>query len=293
MRQASLNALATQGSWTLKRKDTLISACQQFSQQQSHSSIMPSLYKLQRMMILDGMKGDEPLIPIIIHESLKNQISQQNIEDFTRHFEIIDPQFRQTFAIGVSLISADRCRNIESSNSTILQFCVSEEDALTKLLELPQVFRGEQWAIRLRPFLSPENQRLIEEHLTIIAPSKGQAPTQRLFNSLTNYLKLSFDQGIMPSQVTAKPWMSSIAKSVVSHLLVQQRMEYQANEPLMRMLNGWIRQNILSLDEVSKPFLAAERVKLLCPGLLHDPRNFPESWKKTLLVNSDDCGLNH
>lgn len=286
-----MNALATQGSWTLKHKTAMLGVCQEFSQAQSHSAITPSLYKLQRMMMLEGMEGDEPQIPIIIHESLRRQVSQKSIEECAESFQIIDPKFRQAFAIGVALISADLCRNIETASSTILQFYVSEEEAMEKLLALPDVFRGEQWAIRLRPFLSPNHQRIIEERLTILAPSAGQAPTQRLFNSLSQYLKLSFDQGIMPSQVTAKPWMSSIAKSVVSHLLCEERMEYQANAPLMRMLNGWIRQNILSLDAVPNPFRAAEHVKQLCPGLLHDPRNFPESWKKTLLVNTRDFGL--
>ncbi|MBD8088587.1 hypothetical protein IFT48_01085 [Pseudomonas fluorescens] len=288
MRQANLNALATQGGWTLKKRDELMGLCQQFGQQQRHSSLTASLYKLQRIMVLEGMTGHEPLIPIIIHESLKNKVSQQQVEQCAGTFEVIDPDFRQTFAIGVSLISAHLCRDLECANSTILQFYVSEEQALEKLLELPQIFRGEQWAIRLRPFLSPDNQRMIEDRIIGLSPSLGTEPGQRLFSSLTAYLKLAFDQDVMPSEITAKPRMGLVAKTVVSYLLCADRMVYKANEGLLRMLSGWIRDNILSLDEVSHPFAAADRVKQLCPRLLHDPRNFPESWKKTLLVSSDN-----
>lgn len=291
MRQASLNALAAQESWTLKRRDELIDICQQFSQQQSHSSLTPSLYKLKRMMSLEGMRGDEPVIPIIIYESLKRQASQQEIERCAEHFHIIDPEFRETFAIGISLISADLCRNLEQASSTILHFHVTEAQAMGKLLELPEVFRGEQWAIRLRPFLSPDNQIAIESRLEGLHPSEWSEPSQRLLSSFAYYLKLSFDQGIMPSQVSAKPGMSRITKTLVTHLLDSDQMIYKANQPLVRMLNGWIRQNILSLGQTKHPFQAADRVRHLCPGLLNDPRNFPESWKKTLLVNSDDCGL--
>lgn len=286
MIQAKLKVLTGEGSWTLKQRDELLGLCQRFGLQQSHSSLIVSLYKLQRMMVAEGMKGDEPLIPIIIHESLKRQVSQQDIESVPLSFEVIEPDFRKSFAIGIALISADLCRNVESASSMILQFSISEEDALEKLRSIPSIFKSEQWAIRLRPFLSPANQRHIEDQL--LGLSNTIEPTQRLMSAYSAYLKLAFDQGIMPSEIASKPRMGKLTKFVVSHLLCADRMVYKANEALLRMMNGWIRQNILSLDQVARPFQAADRVKHLCPDLLHDPRNFPESWKKTLLVNSQD-----
>lgn len=287
MRNANLNVLAAEDiGWTLKRKSELLGECQRFGLQQSHSSLTATLYKLQRKMALDGMLGHEPLIPIIIHEALKRQVSQQDIENATLSFDVIDPAFRQTFAIGISLISADLCRNLEPASSTILQFYVREEQALNKLLELPDIFQSEQWAIRLRPFLSKATQQTLEARLCRLVPQDGEEPSQRLMSSFGAYIKLAFDQSIMPTEVINKPHMAAVAKSLVSHLLCAERMVYQANEGLLRMLSGWIRQNILLLDAVAKPFQAAERVKQLCPGLLHDPRHFPESWKKSLLVDT-------
>lgn len=287
MRQAKLNVLAAEESWTLKKHDELLDHCQRFGLAQNHRALIISLYKLQRMMELEEMTGDEPLIPIIIHESLKRQTTQKDIESAALHFDVIDPAFRKTFAIGISLISADLCRNTESASSMILQLYVSEEDALKKIREMPAIFKSEQWAIRLRPFLSPENQRSIEDQLVGLIPSQGKEPGQRLLSSFSSYLKLAYDQNLMPGQITCKPHMAELAKVAVKHLLCADRMVYQANELLLRMLNGWIKKNILSLDEVTLPFRAADRVKHLCPDLLNDPRNFPPTWRKTLLVGQD------
>jgi hypothetical protein len=81
--------------------------------------------------------------------------------------------------------------------------------------------------------------------------------------------------------------LKGVALNAVKHLLIAERMTFQANIPMLRMLSGWIRGHIKDLEPVSSPFLAIERLKTITPNLVGKVRELPDSWRKLLLVHQE------
>ncbi|AYG48292.1 hypothetical protein DV532_28940 (plasmid) [Pseudomonas sp. Leaf58] len=276
-------SLPVHNHWTLKDRDELFLFCQRLGRERQ--GFQP-LYALQRELSEDQWIGKEDLFPIIVHECFSSKFSSKDVDSAVNHIDIIDPRFRDGFAIGLALCSADLGRNSEMFNDTILRLGITEEEAVQSLLRMPKLFRGEQYAIRLRPMLTPRICQLLETNILITAgETQGAAPTQRFMSSLYAYMTLCFDQGKSVAEVLNLSPLKPAALNAVKHLLIAERMTFQANIPMLRMLSGWIRGHIKDLEPLTSPFLAIERLKTIAPSMVSKVRELPESWRKLLLVN--------
>jgi hypothetical protein len=276
-------SLPKHNHWTLKDRDELFLFCQDLGR--TRQGFQP-LFALQRELSEDQWEGKEDLFPIIVHECFSAKFGYPDIEVAVDHIDLIEPRYRQGFAIGLALCSADLGRNSEMFNDTILRLGLTEEDAVTALLRMPPLFRGEQYAIRLRPMLTPRIKHLIETSIVQMAGEGPQgAPTQRFMSSLHAYLSLCADQGKTPGEVLNLSPLEQPALKAIRHLLTSERMTFQANAPMLKMVSGWIRDHMKDLEPVSSPFLAIERLKSIAPSLVGRVRELPESWRKLLLVD--------
>lgn len=276
-------SLPTHNHWTLKDRDELFLFCQRLGRERH--GFQP-LYALQRELAEDQWNGKESLFPLIVHECFAAKFTHKDVDAAINHFDLIEPRFRHGFAIGLALCSADLGRNSEMFNDTILRLGITEEDAVVSLLQIPALFRGEQYAIRLRPMLTPKIRDILENGIVQMGGETLQgAPTQRFMSSLHSYANLCFDQGKSVAEVLSCSPLEGPALRAIRHLLAAERMTFQANMPMLRMMSGWIRSHIKDLEPVASPFLAIERLKTIAPSLVGKVRELPDSWRKLLLVD--------
>lgn len=268
--------------WTLKDRDELFLFCQRFSQRRQGFS---ALYDLQIELRNDQWRGKESLIPIIVHECFSRTFSPRDVETAISRIDMIDTNLRDGFAIGLALCHADQRKDKEVYNDAILRLGMTELEAVKKLTQLPDLFRGEQYAIRLRPLLTPEIKDIIESHI-VGSLAATEVPTQRFMSSLIAYLNLGYDQDQMPSEMISSKWLKKPALNAVQYLLTADRIHFQANAMLLKMLGGWLRSNLQQFDPGTSPFLAVERLKIVYPAYQSGIKELPSAWRKLLVIEN-------